>query len=132
MNSIIHHFVSPNHFVPPARVVSALYRLYGDLLNVEWFEEDACYEAVFYHEEMETIARFNEEGELQVSKRNLPLHMARPAIARQADMVGELMNLIEINQHGVLYYEIIARDKYLDRFFLLVQEDGTVMEKRKL
>jgi hypothetical protein len=132
MNSIIHHFIPPNHFTPPARVVSALYKMYGDLLNVEWFEEEKCYEAVFYHEGMETIARFSEEGELQVSKRNLPLHMVKPQVARQAEIVGELMNLIEITQHGTLFYEIIARDKYLDRYFLLLQENGAVIEKRKL
>lgn len=132
MNSIFHHFIPPNTFYPPVKVEEALQLLFGDLLNVEWFEEDGFYEAVFYHQEMECIARFNDAGELLVSKRNLPLHVVRPAIARQALAVGELMNLIEISQQGTLRYEIIARDKYLDRYFLLLEEDGTVLEKRKL
>ena len=132
MKSIFEHIVPRNDFSPPEKVVRSLEAHFGQLLNVEWFEEDGFYEAVFYHDDMECIALFDEEGGLQVYKRNLPLNSVSQPVAIQADSVGELMNLIEISQHGNLYFEIIARDKYLDRFFLLLEEDGKVIEKRKL
>ncbi len=132
MKPIFNHFIPTNDFSPPEAVVGSLKLLYGQLLNVEWYEEDGFYEAVFYHEDMECIARFDEDGRLQVSKRNLPLGLVRPEIAAQAVAVGELMNLIEISKNGRVNFEIIARDKYLDRYYLLLEEDGTVLDKRKL
>jgi hypothetical protein len=118
--------------LPPEKIVQALYSLYGQLLNVEWFKEEEGYEAVFYHQDKECIACFNEEGELLVSKRNLPLSMVTPEVKREALAVGELMNLIEINRQGNFFYEIIARDKNLDRYSLLLERDGSLLEKRKL
>lgn len=132
MKPIFNHFIPTNDFSPPEAVMSSLKLLYGQLLNVEWYEEDGFYEAVFYHDDMECIARFDEDGKLQVSKRNLALGMVRPEIAAQAMAVGELMNLIEISKNGKVLFEIIARDKYLDRYYLLLEEDGSILEKQKL
>jgi hypothetical protein len=132
MNSIFDQIVPKNTFTPPQVVLQALEKIFGKMLNVEWSEEDGFYEAVFYHNDIEFIARFDNSGELQVSKSNLPLHMVTPPIASQAVEVGELMNLIEIIQQGKIFYEIIARDKYLDRYYLLLEENGTLLEKRKL
>jgi hypothetical protein len=132
MNSIFDQIVPKNTFSPPKVVVQSLERIFGKMLNVEWAEEDGFYEAVFYHNDIEFIARFDISGELQVSKSNLPLHLVTPPIAMRALEVGELMNLIEINQQGKIFYEIIARDKYLDRYYLLLEEDGTLLEKQKL
>lgn len=132
MNSIFDHIVPKNTFTPPKVVVQSLERIYGKMLNVEWSDEEGFYEAVFYFRDIEYIARFDAAGELQVSKSNLPLHMVTPPIALRALEVGELMNLIEITQQGKLFYEIIARDKYLDRYYLLLEEDGTLLEKQKL
>ena len=132
MNSIFDQIVPKNTFTPPKVVVQSLERVYGKMLNVEWTEEEGFYEAVFYFKDIEYIAQFDASGELQVSKSNLPLHMITPPIAQRALEVGELMNLIEITQQGKVFYEIIARDKYLDRYYLLLEEDGTLLEKQKL
>ncbi len=132
MKSIFEHIVPRNDFSPPEKVVRSLEVHFGEILNEEWFEEDGFYEAVFYHGDTECIALFDGDGVLQICKRNLPLSSASDAVAIQAAAVGELMNLIEISGHGKFNFEIIARDKDLDRFFLLLEEDGRVIEKRKL
>jgi hypothetical protein len=132
MNSIFDQIVPKNTFTPPKVVLQSLERVYGKMLNVEWSEEEGFYEAVFYYKDIEYIARFDSNGELQVSKSNLPLHMVTVPIALRALEVGELMNLIEISQQGKVFYEIIARDKYLDRYYLLLEENGTLLEKQKL
>ncbi len=132
MKSIFDFFLPRNTFKPPKAVVHSLKENFGNVINVEWSKEEAYYEAVFYHLNTEKIAHFSPEGDLQETKVNLPLYMAKPEIARQAKLVGELMNLIEINRHGTIFYDIVARDKDLDRYYLLLAEDGTLLEKNKL
>jgi hypothetical protein len=132
MNSIFDQIVPKNTFIPPDVVVQSLESIYGKMLNVEWTEEEGFYEAVFYYKDIEYIARFDASGELQVNKSNLPLHMVTQPVALRALEIGELMNLIEITQQGKVFYEIIARDKYLDRYYLLLEENGTLLEKQKL
>lgn len=132
MKSIFEIFIPRNNFRPPRPVILALKKYFGNVMNVEWSKEEDFYEAVFYHQNTEKIARFIFTGELIETKINLPLSMAKPEIASQALAVGELMNLIEITRHGKIYYDIVARDKKLDRYYLLLEEDGTLLEKQKL
>lgn len=132
MKSIFEFFFPRNNFTPPKAVLHSLKENFGEVMNVEWSEEEEYYEAVFYHLDTEYIAHFSATGELLASKINLRLHMVKPEIARQALAVGELMNLIEITRQGKIFYEIIARDRNLDRFYLFLENDGTLLEKRKL
>ncbi len=113
-------------------IIHVLENAFGALLNVEWSEEEDGYEAIFYYGGTEHIARIDGKGVLLEVKANLPLHMVEPPIARRALEVGELMNLIKISRQDKYNFEIIARDKYLDRFYLLLEPDGTLLEKRKL
>lgn len=132
MKSIFRLFIPKIRYKPPHHVSRSLESHFGKILNVEWNNVNDHYEALFYFNAMECIALFDETGLLLESKFNLPLHMVKAEIASQALAVGELMNLIEIRKDGKVYYEIIARDKMLDRFFLLLEEDGKLIEKRKL
>jgi hypothetical protein len=132
MKSIFDLFLPRNTFRPPKAVVHSIRQNFGNVINVEWSKDDTFYEAVFYHLNIEKIARFSAEGDLLETKVNLPLYMAKPEVAVQAKSVGELMNLIEINRHGTVFYDIVARDKNLERYYLLLAEDGTLLEKNKL
>jgi len=132
MKSIFEIFIPRNTFRPPRAVVLELKKNFGNVMNVEWSKEEDFYEAVFYHLNTEKIARFTSSGELIEIKINLPLSAVKPEIASQALAVGELMNLIEITRQGKILYDIVARDKNLDRYYLLLEEDGTLLEKEKL
>lgn len=132
MKSIFEIFIPRNTFRPPRAVVLELKKNFGNVMNVEWSKEEDFYEAVFYHLNTEKIARFTSCGELIEIKINLPLSAVKPEIASQALAVGELMNLIEITRQGKILYDIVARDKNLDRYYLLLEEDGTLLEKEKL
>ncbi len=118
--------------MPPGHILRSFAERFGESINTEWFIEDEIYEAVFYLAEIEHIARFNAFGELLDTKTNLPLHLIKPPHAAEAAKVGELMNLIEINRNGQLFYELIARDKALIRYYLYLDEAGNLLEKRKL
>ena len=132
MHRILQHIFHTGRKNPPKAVLDAFVAQYGESLNIEWLKENENYEAVFYKENTEIIAIFSASGVLLEQKFNLDLSLVTPPVAAQASAVGELMNLIEIDRQGKIYYEIIARDGMLDRYSLLLEENGTVLEKRKL
>jgi hypothetical protein len=118
--------------VPPKPVFQAFKNKFGHSINIEWHREKENFEALFYIEEAENIALFTPEGKILEHKKNLLLSSATQAVATQAALVGELMNLIEIDREGVIHFEVIARDGYLDRYYLLLDSNGTLIDKKKL
>ncbi len=132
MHKILHLIFNTGKKNPPKAVLDAFVIRFGDSLNIEWNKENDNYEAVFYKENTEIIAIFSARGELLEQKNNLDLNMVTAPVASQAAAIGELMNLIEIDRQGKIFYEIIARDGMLNRYSLLLEENGTVLEKRKL
>jgi len=132
MQNIIYKIFQSNKTKPAKAVVKAFEKIFGKPVNVEWHPEGENFEAVFYIDEKEHIALFAPDGTLLEKKRNMILSEATPEVAQQAKNVGELMNLIEITRNGKIYYDIIARDLYLDRYYLLLDEAGNLLEKKKL
>lgn len=132
MHKIIQHIFLGKKPNLPKPVLNTFHSLFGSSMNIEWHHEKNLYEAVFYISNMEHIAIFTGDGTLLEKKCNLELHKVTPPISEQARAVGELMNLIEINRGEKIFYEIIARDANLDRYSLLMEENGTLLEKKKL
>ncbi|HAX95330.1 MAG TPA: hypothetical protein DCY35_02220 [Prolixibacteraceae bacterium] len=132
MHNILHLIFNTGKKNTPKVVLDAFVARFGDSLNIEWHKENDNYEAVFYRDTTEIIAIFSASGELLEQKYNLDLRLVTPPIAHQASAIGELMNLIEIDRQGKIFYEIIARDGMLDRYSVLLEDNGTVLEKRKL
>lgn len=132
MHRIIQHIFQGKKPNLPKPVLNSFQNIFGSSMNVEWHHEKDQYEAVFYISNMEHIAIFSPDGKLLEKKCNLDLNEVTPPVAKQASEVGELMNLIEINRDGRIVYEIIARDSNLDRYSLLMEENGFLLEKKKL
>lgn len=116
----------------PVNVKNSFLEKFGDSLNVEWLRTDDFYEAIFYREEIEHIARFDSTGKLLNLKRNLPIHATPDHIKTKAADHGELMNVIEISENEIVGYELIIRDEELIRFSLLLNEKGGLIQKSKL
>lgn len=116
----------------PPPVKHAYSEKFGDSINVEWLQIDDFYEAIFYLEDMEHIARFDANGKILNVKRNLPIHTIPDAIKEKASLHGELMNVIEISEDVVVAYELIVRDETLIRYSLLLNEKGGLIHKSKL
>lgn len=116
----------------PVNVKNSFFEKFGDSLNVEWLRTDDFYEAIFYREEIEHIARFDSTGKLLNLKRNLPIHATPDHIKTKAADHGELMNVIEISENEIVGYELIIRDEELIRFSLLLNEKGGLIQKSKL
>lgn len=132
MQNIISRIFSTGKTKPPKSIEKAFVKNFGHSINTEWHRERENYEALFYIDDMEHIALFAPDGRLLEKKRNLVLSMATEAVSLQAELVGELMNLIEIEKEGTCWYEVIARDGYLDRYYLLLDAGGVLLEKKKL
>jgi len=101
-------------------------------INVEWIKTGDQFEAVFYKDELENIARYSANGEMTCLKVNLPLDRVPENIAAAAKLHGELMNAIMIECEKSVKFELIVRDEALNRYFLLLSPNGEVSEKEKL
>lgn len=132
MQNILSKIFHTNRTKPANAILKSFVAHFGQSINVEWHKEKENYEALFYIEDMEHIALFSPNGQIIVKKRNLLLSSAKPEIAMQAQNVGEMMNLIEIERDGIIFFEIIARDLYLDRYYILLDNEGNVLDKKKL
>jgi hypothetical protein len=132
MQNILSKIFHTNNTKPANAILKSFTAHFGRPINVEWHKEKENYEALFYIEDIEHIALFSPDGRVIETKRNLLLSSAKPEIAKQALIVGEMMNLIEIERNGKFFYEIIARDLYLDRYYILLDNEGNMLDKRKL
>ncbi|HKJ43454.1 MAG TPA: hypothetical protein VKA27_15260 [Sunxiuqinia sp.] len=101
-------------------------------MNIDWSTNGESYEAIFYLNELEHIARIKNDGLLESLKINLPLNKLPLAIHKQVDQLGEVMSAIAIYRENMINYELIVRDHQLNRYFLLLDENGKVIEKEKL
>lgn len=116
----------------PAEVKSSFSEKFGESLNVEWIQTDDFFEAIFYLEDFEHIARFDSTGKILNLKKNLPIDAAPLHIKEKAAKHGELMNVIEIFEDEIVGYELIVRDEELIRFSLLLNQKGGLLHKCKL
>ena len=116
----------------PQAIKDAFNNQFNNPLNTEWLKTENYFEAVFYKDEQEHIARYRPNGELISLKINLPLNTISKQVSDPALGHGELMNAIAIHCQDTIKYEFIVRDKNLDRYFILLDSNGEVLEKEKL
>jgi len=116
----------------PATVKANFAQQFVEPLNIEWHKTGEQFEAVFYKDDLEHIARYKADGEMTCLKINLPLDGIPETIRTAARAHGELMNVISILCDETQKYEVIVRDAELNRYFLLISPNGEVSEKEKL
>ena len=75
---------------------------------------------------MECIVKFGAGGDVLETRRNYTLDRLTQTINSLVPKGDELMNVIEISKKGVLKYEFIMRDGDLNRFVVLVNDEGVV------
>ncbi len=133
IKNFFQHILSGNKAVQVPQPVMDQFELeFANPLNPEWTKSSDAYEAVFYLEELEHIARYAANGNRSCLKINLPLDRLPEAVKNAAEAEGELMNAICIDCENQQKYELIVRDAALNRFFLLLTPSGEVTEKEKL
>lgn len=132
MNSFFSKLFGKPIFIPPFQVQEKLNKSFDTTLNVEWNKSGDFFEAIFYKNEREHIALFNQQGELLEYKMFLPREYLPEQINKNLSKKGEIMNSVMINKGNAVSYEIILRNEEKKRFLYLLNETGTILEKRKL
>lgn len=127
----INIFKSQKKSIPDA-VKSLFADKFPDAKNTEWEKKNAVYEAIFYLKDIEHIARFSENGLLVEYRKNLWPDELPENIKNTGASFGEIMNGIIIYRGEDILYEVIIRDKKLDRFEYLFGKNGEVMKSQLL
>lgn len=132
MTDLLHRIFGKNGIIPPAECLDSFNRHFQDARNVEWFQRGDNYESIFYKNEIEYIALFNQTGSLLEYRKALPVVLLPEAIKQTALSRGEIMNSLIRNKGNTLEYEIIIRDKSHTRYLMGFSELGDIVEERKL
>lgn len=90
------------------------------------------WEVVFHDDQKEKIVRIDGTGKIlecrvNASPKDLPIK-----ILEMVNEKGELMNAILIEKMDGTVWEIIYRNKKLDRFLMVLDTDGKVISSRPL
>ena len=116
----------------PQVVKDSLRNNFPSAKNIEWSRNRSLFEVIFYHDDLEKIAKFDDDGTLFEYRVNLPLERIPAEVRKGAASEGEIMNCIELHTVDILRFEFIVRDKELVRYLLLTDKSGVRIKKEKL
>jgi len=105
---------------------------FEDAINVEWFEKENNYEAIFYLNNLEHIALFTLTGFLEEYRLNIPANYLPGHINNMVSSRGEIMSSVMRNKGNKVEYEVIVRDKELNRHLITLSDMGKAIEEKKL
>jgi hypothetical protein len=116
----------------PGTVKKQLEKSFPGAKNIDWEIKNDIFEAIFYLNDVEHIAKFTNQGTLLEYKKNLWLTELPEEINKSGGIFGEIMNGIVVNRNDVLFYELIIRDTKLDRYVYLFDDKGILQESHLL
>ncbi len=100
--------------------------------NSEWQVKADIYEVLFYKDNVEYIAEFDRKGGLLKYKTNLNKALLPAMVQTNLEQIWEIMNVVLINKRDHIVYEIIVRSSALERFRLIVDQMGEIVEEKAL
>lgn len=124
-------FLTPFKAIPE-KVKSRLTEHFPEALNIEWEKKKDNYEAIFYVNEVEHIAKISEKNGLLEYKKNLKLDELPEVVSDECKKSGEIMNAIANYLEDNLFYEVIVRDKEFSRSLLLLNKDGKLLKSERI
>jgi len=124
-------FISAPKTIPES-VQKYLLSTFPEAINIEWEFKDGLFESIFYMNEIEHIAKISETKGIVEYKINLNPSDLPGLISASEDIHGEIMNAIEIHKEEELVYEIIVRDKKLNRTLLFLSSTGELLNWKKI
>jgi hypothetical protein len=132
MSNFFKKFIDGGNVVPPHHIEKEFNHKFIDPLNVEWFLKGKQYEAVFYKDNTEYIARYTSEGLLIDYKINLPVDNLPEKLCSKLPWDEEIMNVVSIDSGKSTEYEIIVRDKNLQRYLIQIADNGKIINRKAL
>ncbi len=116
----------------PDSVKSFFTEKFPEAKNTEWEKKKKVYEAIFYLNDIEHIARFSEDGSLVEYRKNLWPDELPENIKTTGTSFGEIMNGIIIYREEEILYEVIIRNAKLDRYEYLFDKNGGILKSELL
>lgn len=133
MSSIIEKILLGNKKTAPGIIQDALKANFDDAINIEWHTDKiGCWEAIFYRESLEHIAKFDCTANLIEYKINLTDEHLPLFIKEKMETKGEIMNYVLINRRNQIMYEVIYRLSPNERFLVTLSETGKILEEKRL
>lgn len=123
-------FLKKDHKSIPGFINQNLLTFFPRAINIEWNKTQNTFEALFYMDEVELIAKLNDKGELIEYKKNIRKNEIPETVRLKTCEHGEIMSAIAIYFGEEEHYEIIIRQKDLVRYLLILDSQGTLLEKR--
>jgi hypothetical protein len=132
MEQLFNKLFSGNAVNPPEHVKSTIYKRFEHPVNIDWYLKNNIYEAIFYENNREHIARIDEYGTLLDYKINLSLDALPEGIKKITESKGEIMNVVSIHNNDNIGYEIIIRNAELKRYIIKINGGGKIAEEKLL
>ncbi len=132
MENLAKKILASDTIQPPACCLQLFHENFNDAKNVDWFERNDHFEAIFYNNDIEHIAYYNKNGTLELYKMFLPAKFLPESIKSTLERKGEIMNVVLINKGNSINYEAIIRHKNLNRHLILVTDLGKVISETLL
>lgn len=132
MDEFFRKVIEGNGISPTEVCRQSFEKNFEDAVDVEWFDRENYIEAIFYKNNLEHIALFEKSGILVEYLQNLTPDNLPSAIREIVDSRGEIMNYVLKNKGNMLEYEVIIRDKDLNRYQITLTDPVKVIEEKKL
>ncbi|MCF8366173.1 MAG: hypothetical protein K9H16_10340 [Bacteroidales bacterium] len=117
---------------PPNFITKSFSTNFPAAVNLEWNLSEFGFEAIFQENGHELIAQFNKYGALAEVRKNIKADELPARLLELLKDFGELMNLIVLTKKSQVQYEVIYRDKQLNRFLLLMSSEGKILQNEQL
>lgn len=132
MNDFLKKILKGNGILPSEVCEQSFKQNFENAVNVEWFNKENQYEAIFYKNDMEYIAIFDAAGTLLEYRQNLTVNHLPLAIKNVAASMGDIMSMVLKNKGNKLEYEILMRKDQQKRFLITLSETGNIIEETEL
>jgi len=132
MTEFLKKMMKNEEFLPPQPCLDAFKCQFIQAVRTEWSSKDQCFEAIFYRQNMEHIARYDEGGVLQEYMIHLPPELLPYSMRSSLTDRGEIMSSVLLNKGYSISYEIILRNQNHERHLILLSETGAVLNEANL
>jgi len=132
MKDFVKKVMEGDGVVPSEGCLNSFHQNFEDAVNIEWFQRENYFEAVFYKNNLEHIALFSLEGIFMEYRINLPTDYLPEPIKKTALSRGEIMSSVMRNKGNMVDYEVIVRDKELNRHLVTLSDIGRIIEVKRL
>ncbi|MBE0639235.1 MAG: hypothetical protein IH598_12010 [Bacteroidales bacterium] len=116
----------------PKAVKQSLSKHFSKAKSIEWGNHGELYEALFFDQDIEKIARFDQNGKLVECRINTPVPEIPYFVKTNLEEDFEIMNCIAVYASETMNYELIVRNHELTRYHLLIDSLGHKIKMERL